>query len=696
MRLFRCTWLKKFFLLSGLWLMASSPGENTKAQESESPEVAQTASALDTITVTATKTERLVDEVPASVEVLTLETIETQQPQSMDDLLRELPNVEMTSGPRRISEKPFIRGLSSSRVLMTIDGARQNFRSGHKGGLFLDPELLKSVEVIRGPASALHGSNAIGGVISMITKDADDFLKPDQGFGFRLKTGYQEANDEGLFSATVYGLSPGDTDYLISASRRESGDVRLGGGEYLNHSSEQLQSVLAKITWAATLSQTFQFSIEDFNQFQETPVNTEINDPNGLSLVDRLTNRRAFRLGYDYENPETPSLKLKGGLYVSDTHIREDHLRQERLDDIRLRTEGAHLHNTSQFQQSEAVHHTLTYGFEIYQDAQKSKRNGDDLRFFPEAQTQVQGIFLQDEITIGEKWEWLPGFRYDIYKSDATGLEETKQKSQLSPKFSVSHHFSKELRGYVSYAHGFRVPHIQELYISGLHFSGSPEGVFVPNPDLKPEIARNREVGLRIKTSSADSDFRFNTTYFINRIENFIDSTTYLVGFQETASDVTCTNTSGCLFFESRNVQEGHLEGLESELDWRFQEAFTKLRYSQVRGYNETDKDVLGSIPADKLVVDLSWKSGRWHFHPGLKSLIVYDQNRVPRDSTTSKTSGYTIHNLYATWTPPSGVLRSFKFNAGVDNVGDIKYRKHLSQLHEAGRNYKASLIYHF
>ena len=106
-------------------------------------------SKLEKITVTATRSERPVKEVSASVSVINLVEIESAQPQSLDDLLRSLPNVESTGGPRRVSEKPMIRGLSGRRVLVTIDDTRQNFQSGHKGSIFLDPELLKQVDIVR-------------------------------------------------------------------------------------------------------------------------------------------------------------------------------------------------------------------------------------------------------------------------------------------------------------------------------------------------------------------------------------------------------------------------------------------------------------------------------------------------------------------------------------------------------------------
>jgi outer membrane receptor protein involved in Fe transport len=90
-------------------------------------------------------------EVPASVSFIGPERIESEEPQSIGDLLEELPNVEVVSGPRRIGETANIRGFDEERIVTTVDGARQNFNIGHQGRVFIEPDLLKQVEVYRAP-----------------------------------------------------------------------------------------------------------------------------------------------------------------------------------------------------------------------------------------------------------------------------------------------------------------------------------------------------------------------------------------------------------------------------------------------------------------------------------------------------------------------------------------------------------------
>ena len=86
---------------------------------------------LDPITVTSTKTAQPADEVSSNVSVITNEEIESRNPAKIDDLLRELPGVDMQGGPRRIGQDINIRGFGGQRVVTTLDGARQNFDAGH-------------------------------------------------------------------------------------------------------------------------------------------------------------------------------------------------------------------------------------------------------------------------------------------------------------------------------------------------------------------------------------------------------------------------------------------------------------------------------------------------------------------------------------------------------------------------------------
>ena len=169
------------------------------------------------VTVTATRTATSIDEVPATVSVFTAERIEAMLATDIKDLVRFEPGVSVVSQPARFgaalgtagragNEGFTIRGLGGDRVLMVVDGVRTpdgfvfGAQSVGRGG-YSDLDLMTSVEILRGPASALYGSDGVAGAVSFTTKDPADLVRSDANFGARARVGYNSADDswtEGL------------------------------------------------------------------------------------------------------------------------------------------------------------------------------------------------------------------------------------------------------------------------------------------------------------------------------------------------------------------------------------------------------------------------------------------------------------------------------------------------------------------
>src|SRR5919197_2231743 len=183
---------------------------------------------LETIPVTATKTEHPAFEVAGSVSMVAAETIEAEQPQSLNDILKALPNIELFSGPRRLGEEANIRSFSDERIVTPLAGARQNFSIGHQCRFVLEPDLLKQAEVYRRANSALYGSGALGGVSALTTKDPSDFLEAEETLEAWLKGGFQSVNDEWLGSLAVFDRLGPSLEYLEHFSYRNSSDIKLG------------------------------------------------------------------------------------------------------------------------------------------------------------------------------------------------------------------------------------------------------------------------------------------------------------------------------------------------------------------------------------------------------------------------------------------------------------------------------------
>lgn len=133
------------------------------------------------VVVTATRTSKTLDEAPSSIEVVDGKTLEREQPKTIGDALLDIPNVDVTAGESPVFTNVQIRGSDPDQITYLVDGVRQDnyTTSGNRPAfIFVDPELVKQVEVRRGGGSSLYGNGGIGGTLAVTTKSASDMLKP--------------------------------------------------------------------------------------------------------------------------------------------------------------------------------------------------------------------------------------------------------------------------------------------------------------------------------------------------------------------------------------------------------------------------------------------------------------------------------------------------------------------------------------
>ncbi len=259
----------------------------------------------ETVTIYGTSNPLPVFDYPGQVTVVDRAALDELAPSAISDALRDVPGLDFAGGPRRTGELPTLRGLSGQNVLILLDGARQSFTSAHDGRFFVDPELIGTAEVVRGPASALYGSGAVGGVLAFESVDADDLLADDEVWGARTRVGYQSVNEETLASITAY-TRQGAFDGLASFGIRQSGDIELASGADLP-SDDDIQTALVKGSYVVTDALTIEGSWQRF-------ANTAIEPNNGQGVagtgdgvldqdVEKDISTDTFRLGVTY-NPE--------------------------------------------------------------------------------------------------------------------------------------------------------------------------------------------------------------------------------------------------------------------------------------------------------------------------------------------------------------------------------------------------------
>ena len=713
---------KTFYLLTVILLLGLST-MSVHAQDAEDSQPQKVKLRLEQVTVSTTKTERDPLTTPGEVSVLTQEYFQQRQAQSLDDVLRYEPGVDSGLGPRTMGESPNIRGLSGARVLTLIDGVRLDFQSEHKGRLFIDMDQLKQVEVIRGPGSALYGSQALGGVIDMETKDPSDFLAPDMQYGIRQKFGYQYANEELLSTTTLSARLTDQVEVMTSGTFRAGENIRLGGDQgRLSNSAQDNTASLSKIVWKPTPYDEAEFSVQATRTAAQIPFNTNSiavpsrGNPASYSIADRVNRQVTYRLEYKHNDPANRYLDLRGFVYLTTLDVTEIRASDRARDDIGYDTFGYDLKNSMNFGDSSTHHHIVTFGSEFFRNSQKAEGTRtvflhfDPIQmqpvlaptgaplFFPAADSEVFALYVQDEMTIMDRVTLIPALRWDHWKNEAAGIE-TKSVGVLNPKLGTVIQVTDSLFLTANYAHGFRQPTFQELFIAGTHFPGA---VFAANPDLKPERSRNIDAGFRVdlpQVLSGQDQFIFKGTYFRNRLRDFIDSP-FLCPGGVTPIRFGCPD-GGNLISTAVNVTNALIQGWEAEFSWRAgANLILNGNYSQAHGTNETTHEPLINISPKRGMLSVDYFYDPWGLTLGGRTQFVADQDRVP--SGTNRTGGYTLFDIWATVQParallpelPKSWLQGFRLNLGVDNLTDRNYRRHLSALPEAGVNPKVSFWY--
>ncbi|MGE5147264.1 MAG: TonB-dependent hemoglobin/transferrin/lactoferrin family receptor [Candidatus Eiseniibacteriota bacterium] len=660
------------------------------------PALAEAVTPLDTVTSTATKTEKSTIDVLGSVSTVDQEQIEHRIPSSVDDILQGLPNVEVDGGPRKSAEQINIRGFDSERIVIRTDGARQNFQAGHRGRMFLDPDMVKQVDVVRGPNSMIYGSGALGGVVSFTTKDAFDFLEGDETYGARTRFGYQDVNKEWMKGGSLFGRVGDQFGGLLSYTSRISGNVRAGDPspadadqrEEVPFSKDDIHDGLANFIYRPAKNHQLGFTAEVFNDRNNVP--TEADGDTTSLIADRNTRQTRFVLGYNFASEDTPLVDATARVYRNETSINEKVVSLGtslgRDDDTTLLTNGLDVYNTSRFMTYHYIGHALTYGVEFYRDSQSGTRNGAARAQFPDATSDVVGFYVQDEMTIFKDFTLMPGVRYDRFSLDPDNASGRADGS-VSPKIAAGYRPFDWVQVYGLYSEAFRAPSLTELYATGVHFPlfGPFNNVFLPNPDLKPEKAKNLEGGFSLKFDDVlleRDHIRAKTSFFRTNVDNFIDL------------KVINEFPAGPFTTQAVNIRDARLTGFEGVLYYETSWVFGGVSYSQVRGMDLTEGDSLGSIPADKYVLDLGTRVPDFDLVLGYRAQFVQDQYRVPADGSRQQTDGYTLHDVYVSWVPTQKLLKGLRLDFGVDNLADTRYRRHLANLPDPGRNVKFALSY--
>ncbi len=685
-------------LASSLLALSLAAGTTVAAAEIDADD------AMEEITVIATRSPQDSFYLPQMVTVVDRARIEDRLPQQLDELFEGIPNVRFDSGARRNGDQPSIRGLGGAGVLILLDGSRQSFLSGHDGRLFLEPELIGKVEVLRGPASALYGSGAMGGVLAFETLRAGDLLGEGERFGGQVKSSLQGVNDEWTVGGIGYGAM-GGLDLVGGVTYRSGSDIALGDGTSLAADDENLSSLFKARGDLGNIVDV-EFGFVGFDGDAIEPNNAQGRNVGSRRnpLVHRAIRGRTLTGGLHVGGALDLDLKT----YYARNANREDEIGSDRITRRRVASWGVRLENRSALAGNgeDVGFIRLTYGGEIYRDDQ----NGFDSLApnleqggVPDGATLFLGAFVQAEAALrGRLGELLliPGLRYDRFENSRPAAPRIDADA-LSPKAAITWRPRPRISLFANWAESFRAPTINEVFADGIHFQ-IPLGpglvapnVFVANPDLRPEDGRTVEFGGGYDGAPgllADDHLRIKAAYFTSRVDDLIDLE---VNFAF-APGCFVPGLGPCNAGTSRNVnrRNARLRGFELEAAYESRRVFARASYSLLRGRDRDTGAFLGLLLPDTLFIDAGVRWAAKGIRTGFR-LEVADALKRVNDPADIR-PGFEKLDLYLSWEPSTSGLAGWRFDLGVDNVTDAAFSRVFPEATAPGRNAKLAARYAF
>ncbi|PIP16033.1 MAG: hypothetical protein COX46_04495 [bacterium (Candidatus Ratteibacteria) CG23_combo_of_CG06-09_8_20_14_all_48_7] len=472
-----------------------------------SEEKEEEVTALEEIVVTATRTPQSAEEVPVSVTVVTRSEIEDSKAQNVGEVLDTLPGVQMRAyGSMGSQSSLSIRGSSTEQILILLDGRPLNLGSLGSYDLSLIPiEMVERIEVLRGPASALYGANALGGVINIITRNI-----PKEPF-FTSNLQY------GSFNTTLLSFTGGRKDgrfgYILSGQYNYSDGDRENSGDEENH-------FFGKFTLDLNKNSSLAFSSGFDKQDVEVPGSVAL--PMPLANQKTTEDRQDVFYGFAGERGE-----FTGRLFFNHNKVHFQNPDPAWPTDSTIKNRQTGLELQQNYSPNEI--HLLTIGGDYLKDEVKSESTGSHA---PER----EAIFIQDQITF-KKATLVLGGRVD---------EHSVYGSEFSPRIAGRFNLSEDTILRSSLGKAYRAPTVNDLYWYEEWWPGA--GMF-GNEDLKPEEGISYDLGVEHKFSK---NLSATATFFRNDVED-------LISWVET---IPWTR------YDVQNIGEARLQGVETELKW--------------------------------------------------------------------------------------------------------------------------------
>ncbi|PIE70005.1 MAG: TonB-dependent receptor [Deltaproteobacteria bacterium] len=577
------------------------------------------------LVVTATLTDKSLKEVPGSVEIITRQDLEDNHAQTLSDAVEHAAGLVVTMVTGR-NQRPSIRGTGTKHSLVLIDGRRMaaGFKS-YTGMEQIPVDMIDRIEVLRGPASALYGSDAIGGVINVITRKTPDAFTLEA----TVEAG-QTTYQEGEFDAgrALVGTRAGDVGFLLSGSFRESNRYDLDGVAPDDADDFQLTAVAGRVSY-------------DFSEDHHLLTGFEYMAKNakGLRDIERMDRERDAdddRLNLFLEYTGRPTA-------VSDLLVRVNH--STHAADIEINPEtslipgaiGDESHSDRTLGQLEArfttllfEDHILTIGLEGREEERE-----DDSGLNHDVDT--LSALVQDEYQATDRFYLLLGGRFD---------EHSDFGSNFAPRASVTVALMDNFRIKASAGQGFRAPDINELFIPVFMKRGKQ--IYQPNDDLDPETSTSYELSFEGEAGT----FHGRVTGFQTDIDDLIEPVfDYAQGSGKKKKS----------YYTYQNIAEARMRGVELEAGVDLPLGFD---LSGNLTFLDTENKDTGEELENRPDVNGSIKLGYTHTDLGLRAIL-----RLNHTGERNYDGGDEEDVTWADAKVTQRILDHLDVFAGIDNI---------------------------
>ncbi|MBP56467.1 MAG: hypothetical protein CML89_02005, partial [Rhodobiaceae bacterium] len=612
---------------------------------------------IEEITVISSRAPIPLSEVIGSVSVIKSDEIEKRIANNIVDLIENTIGVSAprSDGYGRIFNEGFrIRGLGGKRVNVLIDGVRIPDSYVGYGRDVVDVDLVKKVEILKGPSSALYGSDGLAGAISYTTKDASDLASRGNPY-YSATVSYDDSSDStkvGLMSAFVGNNIEG----LIQITRRDTNERKLHNNTEIepNSMTGESNSVLAKIKFLLNenIDVTFVADVQEWKNdwdlttetgfsFFPTPIQTS----SALGLDDSTRHRYSIELGFTRENILFDEGRITAFTQKTDQDQITD--KSKLIFEMGMRARPTPYAEFQNFQFNQEIYgfsseffkeignqsrikHQIVYGFEYesieverpryrYETNLITRQLNYNIgghtypdKTFPDTETVRQGVYFSDRIEITSKASVVIGARYDSYELKPS-VDELFNRSNVarnalsyiddsavSGKLGFIYDINDSISVFAQYAEGFRSPDYESANISFTNYAFYYS--VAPNPNLDSEESDGYEIGLRGNNILGSSRLNWSLVYYENDYEDFIDT------------QLTGRSPRGISIYQYVNLNDVTIDGFELEV-----QALINENYSLYVGYSNSDGEQNGekliSINPDQTIIGLNWNSDTGRFN---------------------------------------------------------------------------------